>query len=127
MEPEGRYTPTGTSDALFWCFYIIKNSVSHYELNQNHLFQLEKQLKFEILEEIRKHLYILKSHKLKQHIIEANLCNDQKISFPTLQTLCLLYKLNIIVLQDRVYFDFIGNEESNITHVIHKVKQKHSD
>ena len=126
VEAEGRYAPTGTPDTLFWCFYIIKNSISHYEMNQNHLFQLEKQLKFEILEDIRKHLDILKSHKLKHHDIENNLCNDQKISFRTLQALCLLYQLNIIVLQDRMYFAFTGNEESNIIHVVHKVGQKHS-
>ena len=126
VEAEGRYAPTGTPDSLFWCFYIIKNSLSHYEMNQNHLFQLEKQLKFEILEDIRKHLDILKSHKLKQHDIENNLCNDQKISFRTLQALCLLYQLNTIVLQDRVYFAFMGNEESNVIHVVHKVGQKHS-
>jgi len=126
IETEGRYAPTGTPDSLFWCFYIIKNSISHYEMNQNHLFQLEKQLKFEILEDIRKHLSILKSHKLKHHDVENNLCNDQKISFSALQALCLLYQLNIIVLQDRMYFAFTGNEESNIIHVVHKNGQKHS-
>ena len=126
IETEGRYAPTGTPDSLFWCFYIIKNSISHYEMNQNHLFQLEKQLKFEILEDLRKHLHLLKSHKLKQHDIENNLCNDQKISFRTLQALCLLYQLNVIVLQDRVYFAFTGDDESSTVRVVHKVGQKHS-
>ena len=125
-ETEGRYTPTGTPDSLFWCFYIIKNSLSHYEMNQNHLFQLEKQLKFEIIEDIRKQLHVLKSHKLKQHDIENNLCNDQKISFRTLQALCLLYQLNVIVLQDRVYFAFTGDDESSAVRVVHKAGQKHS-
>ena len=123
---EAYYSPVGTTDTLFWCFYIIQYSVTHYELNQNNLFQLEKQQKFQLLEDFRKHNDILKLHKLKQPLIENNLCNEQKTTIVTFKALCLLKKLNVLLVNDRFHLEFRGDTECEKTHVIHLINKKYS-
>jgi len=125
--PDTHYTPTGTVDTLFWCFYIISHSVAHFEMNQNHLFQLEKQQKFELLEKIRQQgKDFIKLHKLKQSDVESNLCNEQQTSLSTFKTLCALEKVNAILVHNRFYMEFVGDPADTRVHVLHLTKKKYA-
>jgi hypothetical protein len=125
--PDTHYTPTGTVDTLFWCFYIVRHSVSQFEMNQNHLFQLEKQEKFELLEKLRQQgKEFIKLHKLKQSDVESNLCNEQQTSLATFKALCILEKINAILVHNRFYMEFVGDPADTKVHVLHLTRKKYA-
>ena len=53
-------------DSLFWCFYILKNGFSNYEMEiNNQYFVVEKTEKFKYIDLIRKNKDIWIRHSLK--------------------------------------------------------------
>ena len=133
METEPLYKPNET-DSLFWCFlYLLKNkSDSNFDLNfnfnfdeANKSFKAEKEFKINFIELVKNDpnfKNFLKLYKLKLIDIENELINSEKISKKTLLSLCFYYKLNIIVVENNIYYKFcLGGEVSHDTQNLQSV------
>lgn len=106
-------------DSLFWCFYIMKNGHTDYEMLEHRNFILEKKLKIEYVEKIRLDKELLKMYKFATLThLESNLANDDRIDMPTFLSLCVLENLNVIIVKKRTYFELLMNDTVN-THTIH--------
>lgn len=108
-------------DTLFWCFYILKNGYSKYEMEINNAyFVTEKNEKFKYIKEVRQQKDLLKLHKIKPlSEIESDLTNSEKITLKSFFSLCILENLNVIVIDNRKYYECILNDDPTI-HVICK-------
>jgi hypothetical protein len=108
-------------DSLFWCFYILKYGFSKYEMEVgNQHFTIEKSEKFKYIDMLRKNKDILKINKIKPlSDLEDDLANKSRISIKTFFALCILEKLNILLVDKRKIYESINNDESEI-HVIHR-------
>lgn len=111
-------------DSLFWCFYILKNGFSNYEMEiNNKYFIVEKTEKFKYIELIRKNKDILKLHKIKPFTeLEDDLANKDKISVKTFFALCVLENINVMLVDNRKVFELICIDVDNIhpVNIIHR-------
>jgi len=107
-------------DSLFWCYYIITNGDTKYEMLQHKNFLLAKQMKIELVEKIRKHKDVVKMHKFDTLSgIESNLANDNTMNSKTFCTLCAIENINIFYIRKNTYFELIMND----TDVVYIVKE----
>ena len=107
-------------DSLYWCYYIISNGDTKYEMLQNKNFLVAKQMKIELVEKIRKHKNVVKIYKFDTLSgIESNLANDDKINCKTFCTLCAIENINIIYIRKNTYFELLMND----TDVVYIVKE----
>ena len=92
-------------DSLFWCFFILKHGFSKYEMEVgNQDFSIEKQEKFKYIDELRKpcNKDLLKIHKIKPlSLLEDDLANQERISVKTFFALCIVEKINVILIDKR--------------------------
>jgi len=115
-------------DTLFWCFYIIVNGETIYEsnfFNANINFcssfsknsktgLIAKQLKIDFIEKMRKNKLVIKKYKFDTLTnIENNLLNDNKITYKTFLSLCLIENINIIYVSKKFYIDLFLYENQN--------------
>lgn len=115
-----RFFSPAQKDSLFWCFYIIHNGFTKYEIEPASFIK-EKEHKIKYVEYLREHKDALKEHKIKPiAVIEDDLTNNDSIGLKTFIALCILEKLNIIVVNKNTYFELQCNPESQQTHVVHK-------
>jgi hypothetical protein len=102
-------------DTLFWCFYIIKNGISKYTELQNRNYIIEKKLKIEYVERIKKNKQLLKNHKFSALTnIEDMLVNKQIIDLNTFFSLCVLEELNVFYINKRTFFELNINTTDKI-------------
>ena len=107
-------------DSLFWCFYILKYGEQNYEMLENINIVLEKRLKIEYVEKIRKEKQIVKSHKFATLThLENQLANEEKIDLPTFFTLCVLENINVLYICKKTYFELLMNDDK--IHIIHRL------
>jgi hypothetical protein len=110
-------------DTLFWCFYILKNSYSSYEMEcNNNYFTIEKQEKYKYVELLReeKNKNLLKMFKIKPLLdLENDLANNDKISVKTFFGLCLIEGINILLVDGRKLYELLCSDSSNIN-IIHR-------
>jgi hypothetical protein len=122
------YKPFQT-DSLFWCFYILKYGLSKYEMEVgNQHFPIEKAEKFKYIELFRTKKDILKIHKIKPLAdLENDLANSPRISIKTFFALCIVEKINILLVDKRKIYESITNDETKVN-VIHRngVSYEHS-
>lgn len=122
------YKPFQT-DSLFWCFYILKYGLSKYEMEVgNQHFPIEKAEKFKYIELFRTKKDILKINKIKPLAdLENDLANNPRISIKTFFALCIVEKINILLVDKRKIYESITNDETKIN-VIHRnsVNYEHS-
>lgn len=111
-------------DSLFWCFYILKNGFSNYEMEiNNQYFVVEKTEKFRYIELIRKNKDILKIHKIKPFTeLEDDLANKDKISIKTFFALCVLENINILLVDKRKIFELTCTDidDKHPVNIIHR-------
>jgi len=110
-------------DTLFWCFFVMKYGNSAYEnINiSNQFFIKEKEEKFKYIDIVRKEKDILKINKIRPlSEVEDDLANKNKISLKTFIALCLIEKINVIIVNKRKIFDSNNNDSNNIF-VLHKL------
>lgn len=108
-------------DSLFWCYYIITNGDTKYEMLQNKNFLVAKQMKIELVEKIRKHKDIVKTYKFDTLSgIESNLANDDKLNCKTFCTLCAIENINIIYIRKNTYFELLMND-TDVVYIIKEV------
>ena len=114
------YKPYQT-DSLFWCFYILKYGLSKYEMEVgNQHFTIEKTEKFKYIETLRKNKDILKINKIKPlSELENDLANNQRISIKTFFALCIMEKINILLVDKRKIYESITADCSKVN-VIHR-------
>ena len=107
-------------DSLFWCFYILKYGEQNYEMLENINIVLEKKLKIDYVEKIRKEKQIVKSHKFATLThLENQLANEEKIDLPTFFTLCVIENINILYICKKTYFELLMNDDK--IHIIHRL------
>ena len=111
-------------DSLFWCFYILKNGFSNYEMEiNNQYFVLEKTEKFKYIELIRKNKDILKIHKIKPLTeLEDDLANKDKISVKTFFALCVLEDINVLLVDKRKILEITCKDidDEHPVNIIHR-------
>jgi hypothetical protein len=112
-------------DSLFWCFYIIHNGITKYEMLFNRNEIIEKQLKIEYVEKLRKDKSLVKKCKFDTLTnIETNLVNDFAINIYTFLILCAFENIDIIILNQskKTYYESIIDEtkERYLINVIDK-------
>ena len=114
------YKPYQT-DSLFWCFYILKYGLSKYEMEiGNQHFAIEKAEKFKYIETLRKNKDILKINKIKPlSELENDLANNQRISIKTFFALCIMEKINILLVDKRKIYESITADGSKMN-VVHR-------
>ena len=98
-------------DTLFWCFYKI----IHDELPDNINIAMEKTLKIQYVEKMRKHKELIKKHKFASiSHIENQLANENIIDITAFFVLSLIHKLNVVYVKNKTYFELIENEDSEL-------------
>lgn len=113
------FTPI-QKDTLFWCFYILKFGESNYEMLDNINIVLEKKLKIDYVEKIRKEKQLIKSHKFATLThLENQLANEEKIDLSTFFTLCVIENINILYVCKKTYFELLMND--NEIHIIRRL------
>jgi hypothetical protein len=122
-ETINQYKPK-QKDSLFWCFYILKNGYSNYEMEiNNQYFVIEKQEKFKYIDIMRRSKELLKLHKIKPYTeIEDDLANKDKISVKTFFALCIVEKINILLVDKRKVYENICIDIDD-THPIHVINR----
>ena len=118
-------------DSLFWCFYIMKNGNDIYEMLENINIVVERKLKIEYVEALRKNKQVVKAKKIAPLThIENYLVNEDRIDKKTFLALCLIENINVLYLHKRTYFLLNLNEcddliiDNNIKYdKLHVVKQ----
>lgn len=126
-------------DKLFWCLYVIINSLDDYNKNLNHIFSIEKKFKYESIDLLRKEKVLLKNNKIKINEVENNLVSENKISLQAFYSFCIIYQKSVIIKNEEIYYDInFGNKYflidiknkniklhlGNISNIIDNIKQK---
>ena len=105
------FTPK-QKNSLFWCLYIITNSLGHYEYEKNY-FTAEQEFKVKTIERIKKgeNKQILKEHKMSKNMIESGLMGSRSssISPKILYALSLFYNVNIFYIYKKTYYEMFAN------------------
>jgi len=115
-------------DSLFWCFYILKYGYSKYEMEVgSQYFTVEKTEKFKYIELLRckENKDLLKINKIKPlSELEDDLANKERISIRTFFALCIIEKLNILLVDKRKIYQSMNNDSPSIN-VIHRNSQSY--
>ena len=112
------------SDSLFWCLYIIKNGLSTYTQLTNRNLIVEKKLKIEYVERLRKEKQLIKQYKFETLTnIENSLANENRIDINTFLSLCVVGCLNIFYIKKNSFFELNMND-SNKIYIIKYIPEK---
>jgi len=103
------------NDSLFWCYYIILNGDTSYEMLNVKNVLVEKSHKFEYVTKIRTNKQIVKTYKFDTLTnIESNLANDELINIKTIMSLSAIDRINIIFISKNTYFELLMNDDKPI-------------
>jgi hypothetical protein len=109
-------------DALFWCYYILKNGFAAYEYQpETTSFASEKESKFAAIEMLRAQKQDLKTHKIKniKEHVEDELINKERIGMKTFIALCIGSGINVLFIHKRKCFDLVCNMDLDAkTHIV---------
>jgi len=109
---EVSFTFPSQKDSLFWCFYIMKHGLDAYNALENINIVVERKMKIEYVEELRKNKHVIKSSKLAPLVyIENFLANEHQIDVKTFFTLCILEKISLLYLYKKTFFLLNTSEE----------------
>ena len=92
-------------DTLFWCFYIMRYSLSDYELVSASGFKEEHSLKIGFVQTIRNDPAFMKAHKICRASLENEMVNDKKITLVGFKALCLFHKIRAIVTRGSMFIE----------------------
>ena len=110
------------NDSLFWCYYIILNGDTSYEMLNVKNVLVEKSHKFEYVTKIRTNKQIVKTYKFDTLTnIESNLANDEFINIKTIMSLSAIDKINIIFISKNTYYELLMNDDKPI-YVIREIE-----
>ena len=110
-------------DSLFWCFFILKHGFSKYEMEiGSQHFTVEKTEKFRYIEILREKASkdLMKINKIKPlSELEDDLANKDRLSIKTFFALCIIEKMNVLLVDNRKIYQTMNNDSPTI-HVIHR-------
>jgi hypothetical protein len=109
-------------DQVFWCFYIILNDITNYEMVHNY-FTMEKETKYKWIEEFRLKKELFKPIKVSRTTVEDELANAKSITMASIKALCHLKDVNVFYIDDKKYYEMLTNDEKPI-YVIEKIDGK---
>jgi hypothetical protein len=104
------FTPVH-KDKLFWCFYVLLNGFTDYEMNKNGYYAFEKAFKISSVEKLRGMKQAIKELKLKINEVEDELVHKECITLKGLQVLCMIYKVSVTYIYGRKYCEFLYGED----------------
>lgn len=110
-------------DQVFWCFYIILNDITNYEMVHNY-FTMEKETKYKWIEEFRLKKELFKPIKVSRTTVEDELANAKSITMASIKALCHLKDVNVFYIDDKKYYEMLTNDEKPI-YVIEKIDGKY--
>jgi hypothetical protein len=112
-------------DTLFWCFFIMKNHDNNkYETFYSKNEVITSQLKIEYIECCRKEKQLVKTYKFDSLTnIESNLVNDKILNIKTFLTLCAIENINVIVINNKTYYELLMNDTNNI-YIVRSLENK---
>jgi hypothetical protein len=94
-------------DKLFWCFYVLLNGFTEYEMHHTGHYAIEKAFKISSVEKLRKMKAQIKDLKLKINEVEDELVNKEQITIKGLHVLCLVHKVSITYIYGKQYCEFL--------------------
>jgi hypothetical protein len=94
-------------DKLFWCFYVLLNGFTEYEMHHTGHYALEKAFKISSVEKLRGMKPQIKELKLKINEVEDELVNKEQISIKGLHVLCLVHNVSITYIYGKQYCEFL--------------------
>ena len=98
-------------DTLFWCYYIMKNGLSAYEMIHGDGYKDSFEQKIELVYKIRENKELLKQHKWKRNAIEDELVNHKQITVSAFMCICAIQKFNVVYIDNRKIYTLIENVE----------------
>lgn len=109
-------------DTLFWCFYIIQNGISSYELIHQKEFREEKSYKIAMVGKVRESKELLKKYKWKRRQIEDELVNQKKISTKVFLCLCAMHDINVCLINGQTAYTFTSSDSSSNVQILNKTE-----
>ena len=97
---------------LFWCYYIITNGISAYEMIHND-FKESISIKIELVSKVRENKDLLKKYKWKKCIIEDELANCPIISLQTFFCICAIKNQNVLYIDNNKFFTLIEDLDTS--------------
>ena len=107
------------NDKLFWCLYILKYGFNEYNLNFNYGFSIEKELKINGVTFMKDNKHSL---KIKKTQVESNLLYDKQISIQSAGLLCSMFDLNIRIINNNFYYEFLNIDKEDFKNIIYENK-----
>lgn len=104
---------------LFWCYYIINNGISSYEMIHND-FKESIAIKIGLVSKVRENKDLLKKYKWKKCIIEDELVNCPIISLQTFFCICAIKNHNVLYIDNNKFFTLTDNDTQNLNIIIKK-------
>ena len=101
-------------DSLFWCYYILANSIDDFtfmEMTNKH-FEIEKETKIKLVTLLRDKKDDIKRMKLKRTDLEDELVNETTISINTFLAICNLKDIHVLIVKDKIFYE-IGEKEGD--------------
>ena len=122
--PKNTFFIPKQKDTLFWCFYVMVHGINKYENMENINIVIEKTLKIEYVEKLRKKKDLLKTHKCASLLhIENMLVNEYKIDMKTFLALCVFENKNTLFIKKKMYYELEMNSLDEI-HIVHFFQEK---
>jgi len=109
LKDDTSFTPF-QKDKLFWCFYVLLNGFTEYEMHHTGHYALEKAFKISSVEKLRGMKSQIKELKLKINEVEDELVNKEQISIKGLHVLCLVHKVSITYIYGKQYCEFLYSD-----------------
>jgi hypothetical protein len=108
------------TDSLFWCWYIFDKGVENYyietKINKSN-FSFIKNIKMNLITNIRKNKKKLKPLKIKINNIENNLIYEEKISLKSILSILTCNDQNIVYIDDKIYYKNIVNTNNKTIYI----------
>ena len=98
-------------DKLIWYYHILLNGLQSYHFLGSNSYEEEKKIKIDLVYKIREKKQILKNHKIKYREVEANLCNDEKITINTFLALLIISEINFYYNDENFYYTKLINSD----------------
>ena len=98
-------------DTLFWCYYIICNGISAYEIVHGDGFKDSLEMKIQLVYSVRENKELLKKNKWKRNAIEDELVNHKTISISAFLCICAISNFNVVYIDDKKMYTLLNNED----------------
>ena len=98
-------------DTLFWCYYIICNGISAYEIVHGDGFKDSLEIKIQLVYSVRENKELLKKNKWKRNAIEDELVNHKTISVSAFMCICAISNFNIVYIDGKKMYTLLNNED----------------